>query len=137
MKLLRRYQLDIIFLFFALLVLTGITFYTLKQFGADPHDYEWIAIGPLIIFYIAHLISIRNKISIKDRRRITGASLTYWLLLGITIIIGYQSPISASDYWSINLFFLVFTLLLADSYWDFRKISIRKLAINKKHLEKV
>ena len=118
MKLLRRYQLDIIFLFFALIVIVGLFFYLLEWFGVDPHDYEWFIALPLMVIYYFYLMSIRNKIDIADRRRLTGKSLIYWLMLGLTIILEYQTPISARDYWSVNLFFLIFTILLADSYWD-------------------
>jgi hypothetical protein len=137
MKLLRRYQLDIIFLFFALITIVGVFFYLLKYLGADPHDYEWLVAGPLLVIYLVYLISIRNKISIADRRMMTGKSLTYWILLGITIVVGYQTPIGAKDYWSINLFFLIFTLLLADSYWDFKNINLKILTINKNKLDKI
>lgn len=137
MKLLRRYQLDIIFLFFAFIVIIGLFFYLLKYLGTDPHDYEWFLILPLILIYYFYLISIRNKISIKDRRQLTGKSIFYWLLLGIIIVLEYQNPIGAKDYWSVNLFFLIFTLLLADSYWDFREINLKKLTKFKNKLNKI
>ena len=137
MRVLRRYQIDIIFLFVALITLVAITFFLLKYWGADPHDYEWFAIGPLILFYIVYLLSIRKKIHIMDRRQLTGKSLTYWLVLGITLVASYSSPITARAYWSINLFFIIFTLLLADSYWDFKNITMKNLVLNKKKLDKI
>ena len=137
MKLLRRYQLDIIFLFFALIILVGVFFYLLKYMGADPHNYEWFIAGPIIALYFFYLMSIRKKIKIEDRRKITGKSLTYWIVLGIIIVLSYRFPISAQDYWSINVFFIIFTLMLADSYWDFKKINLKILSVNKDNPDKV
>lgn len=127
MKLLRKYQLDIIFLFFALIIITWIFFYILEYFGADSHDYEWFVAGPLILLYTTSLLKIRKKIAISERRAMTNKSLIYWILLGITLFSSYTTPISAREFWSINLFFIIFTLLLADSYWDFKKMTIRKI----------
>jgi len=125
MKILRKYQLDIIFLFFALILIMWSYFYGLKYLGADPHDYEWLVAGPLLIFYIVYSLRLRDKIAINDRRSMTTKSLVYWILLGISLFSTYQTPIPAKDYWSLNSMFFVFTLLLADSYWDFKAISMK------------
>jgi len=127
MQILRKYQLDVIFLFFALLILTWAVFYGLKSFGLDPHNYEWYVMTPLLIFYVASLLQIRSEIAIADRRYLTGKSLAYWIALGIMLFASYETPVPASDYWSINVLFLSFTILLADSYWDFKAIGLRGL----------
>ncbi len=94
-------------------------FYFLKFIGVDPHDYEWYVMTPLLILYITGLIRVRATISIGDRRYLTGKSLAYWIVLGVMIFASYETPVPASDYWSINALFLAFTIFLADSYWDF------------------
>ena len=127
MHILRKYQLDIIFLFFALLLLTWTMFYFLKFVGVDPHNYEWYIMIPLLILYIVGLIRVRATIIIADRRYLTGKSMAYWIALGIVLFASYETPIPASDYWSINALFLVFTLFLADSYWDFKGLTIKNL----------
>lgn len=127
MKILRQYQLDIIFLFFALMCIIWAYFYALKYLGADPHDYQWYVAGPLIIFYVIYLSKIRKQINIADRRAVTGKSLIYWIIFGVTLFATYQTPISAREYWSIELFFIVFSILLSDSYWDFKKITFHSL----------
>lgn len=127
MLLLRKYQLDIIFLYFALMLIIGVCFYLLEYWGADPHEYEWLIAGPLLIFYFVMLWRIRDKISLGDRRKMTAKSLFYWIALGIILVESYSAPISATEYWSINALFIVFTLLLADSYWDFRQLTVRSL----------
>jgi len=127
MRILRKYQLDIIFLFFALLIITWVGFYTIKNLGADPHVYEWYLTIPFITFYTVYLLSIRDKIKIDDRRAHTTKSMIYWILLGIMLVMSYSTPIEARDYMSINVLFVAFTLFLADSYWDFRKITMGSL----------
>jgi len=131
MLILRKYQLDIMFLFFALLILIWSAFFLLKFFGADPHNYEWYIAGPLIALYSVYLWQIRSKISLHDRRAITAKSMFYWIVLGVVLFSSYASPISASDYWSIEVFFIIFTLLVADSYWDFKKISLKSFSDKK------
>ncbi|HLD35018.1 MAG TPA: hypothetical protein VJB62_04095 [Patescibacteria group bacterium] len=135
MLILRKYQLDIIFLFFAILMLIWLGFYLLKNWGINPHEYEWYIAGPLIVFYLFHLWKIRSSISLTDRRAHTTKSMIYWIALGVMLFMSYSTPIEARDYWSINVLFVLFTLLLADSYWDFKKISWRSI-VDKKELNK-
>ncbi|OGH88478.1 MAG: hypothetical protein A3J93_04410 [Candidatus Magasanikbacteria bacterium RIFOXYC2_FULL_42_28] len=131
MHILRKYQLDIVFLFFALTILLWAFFYALEYFGVDPRDYEWYVAGPLLIFYGVFIWQIRGKISIADRRALTTKSMLYWITLGVIMFLTFDTPVSAIDFWSVRVFFIIFTLLLADSYWDFKKISIRCLAREK------
>ncbi len=124
MQILRKYQLDLIFLFFAFIAITWTMFYGLEYLGADPHDYEWLVVGPLLVIYFVWMFKVRNSISLHERRALTTKSMIYWIALGITLFASYETPVPASDYWSINALFLMFTLLLADSYWDFKAIGL-------------
>ena len=125
MKILRKYQLDIIFLFFALFIFIGLLFYGLSSFGEDPHNFQWFTAAPLIVLYFAYIWEIRSKINISERRRITGKTLVYWIILGITLFANFNGPISAREYLTVDILFIIFTLLLADSYWDFKKITLK------------
>ncbi|MBI5221451.1 MAG: hypothetical protein HY979_01455 [Candidatus Magasanikbacteria bacterium] len=127
MKILRQYQLDIIFLFLAIILILWAFFFALKYLGADPHDYEWYLALPLTAFYLIYILRLRDKISIGDRRAMTTKSLVYWIMLGISLFTSYATPIAAKDYWSLNLLYLIFSLLLADSYWDFKKMTMKDL----------
>ena len=128
MLVLRKYQLDIIFLFVAFLIFIWLIFFLLKFIGADPHQYELFVAGPFLILYFAYLWKVRGEINLKDRRAMTGKSLVYWIILGITLFSAYSTPIAASDYLSIEILFLIFTLLLADSYWDFKNICLKSFS---------
>lgn len=127
MHILRKYQLDIIFLFFALIILLWIFFYALEYLGADPRDYEWYVAGPLLALYFFFICKVRGQIAISDRRALTTKSMLYWLALGIIMFLTYDTPVAAIDFWSVRIFFIIFTLLLADSYWDFKKMSLKCL----------
>jgi len=127
MKILYKYQLDIIFLFFALILILWTYFFGLKYLGADPHDFEWIVAGPLLLIYFLYLIYTRNKIDASNRRKLTAKTLFYWTALGVSMFLTYSTPVAARDYWSIRLFFIIFTLFLADSYWDFKTIKIKNI----------
>lgn len=127
MKILRQYQLEIVFLFVLLLSFLWVYFLLLQYFGADPHDYEWFVGLPVIGFYLVFHLKKRDSISLSDRRALTAKSLVYWIILGITMFVSYATPIPAKDYWSINVLFILFTLFLADSYWDFKNITLQCL----------
>jgi len=127
MQVLRKYQLDIIFLFFGISSITWLAFYIIQTFGKDPHDFEWYISAPLLIVYCLALWRIREKINRHDRRALTGRTLLYWITFGLVIFLSYAGPLPARDYWSIETFFIIFTVFLADSYWDFKKITLRSL----------
>lgn len=127
MKLLRQYQLDIIFIFFALVLIMWAFFYGLKYLGADPHNYEWYLALPLFGLYLAYILRLRDKISLSDRRAITTKSLIYWMIFGISLFATYTTPVPAKDYWSLNVLYLIFSIMLADSYWDFKSITMKSL----------
>lgn len=127
MRILRKYQLDIIFLFFAFILIMWSYFYGLKYLGVDPHRYEWFVATPLLLFYTFYIYKIRNKIALIDRRSLTTKSLVYWILLGVSLFSTYTTPIPATDYWSLNALFFIFTIFLADSYWDFTSITLKSL----------
>jgi hypothetical protein len=113
------------FFFFISLVFIWTIFYFIKKHGGDPHAYEWLITFPVIIVSVIALFKIRDRIKLSDRRAITGRSLLYWIILGVSLFLSYKTPVPASDYWSINTIFILATLFLADSYWDFKGITIK------------
>ena len=127
MQILRRYQLDIIFLFLFLFSVTWAAFYGIKFLETDAHKFEWLVSGPILLLYFVFLIKMRQRIRLSERRALTGKTLFYWIVLGITLFVAYSSPVSPREYLSLHLFFIIFTLFLADSYWDFKAITLRTL----------
>ncbi len=127
MRPLRHYQLDIIFLFFALGVLLWLSLYGLGRLGLSPDRYQWYLGGPVIVYYTLHLWHIRRNIRAADRREVTTKTLIYWIALGSILFASYQAPLPAARFWSFDLLFIIFTLHLADSYWDFKKLTFENL----------
>ncbi|TAN32764.1 hypothetical protein EPN28_04590 [Patescibacteria group bacterium] len=124
---LRKYQLDIVFLFFAFMLIAWISFYIIQGLGLDPHDYEWYIAGPLLALFAGYLLELRAKINKSEQRSVCAKSLTYWIALGVALFATYAAPIPAKDFWSSNALFIAFTLLLADSYWDFRALTLKTM----------
>lgn len=127
MKILRQYQLDIIFLFFAFILIIWSYFYGLEYLGADPHNFEWLVSLPLIAIYFFYLFHLRSRIELSSRRKATAKTMVYWIALGVSLFLTYSTPVAARDFWSIRVFFIIFTLFLADSYWDFSKTTLKSL----------
>jgi hypothetical protein len=127
MKILRQYQLDIIFLFFALILIIWSYFYGLEYLGSDPHDFEWLVALPLMAIYLIYLFHLRSRIELSSRRKPTTKTMVYWIALGISMVLTYSTPVAARDFWSIRAFFIIFTLFLADSYWDFSSTTLKSL----------
>ena len=135
MVLLRKYQLDIVFLFFGMSGILWSALAILAYWGADPHDYEWFISLPLLLIYLLLLSKIRRHIKQQEHRALTGKTLLYWIIFGSLLMASYATPLPATDYWSLELIFILFTLFLADSYWDFRTLSWRTM-FSKKELGK-
>ena len=81
----------------------------------------------LKVGYFFFIWKVRGQIALSDRRALTTKSMLYWLALGIIMFLTYDTPVAAIDFWSVRIFFIIFTLLLADSYWDFKKMSLKCL----------
>lgn len=134
MLVLRKYQVDIIFLYFSLMFLSWVLFYLIQEyFNTDPHEVEWYINGPLLLYYVVYLWQTRDHIKLADRRRLTSRTLFYWLILGIVLFATNYTPVVVDEYLSSKLFFIVFTVFLADSYWDFKKMTWKNL-VDKKEI---
>ncbi len=113
MLLLRKYQLDIIFLFFGISSIAWTVFYFIQYFGKDPHDYEWYITGPLLAIYALALWRVREKINRHDRRALTGRTLFYWVVLGLALFLSSATPRPPPAEWGIELLFIIFTVFFS------------------------
>lgn len=73
----------------------------------------------LIIFATA-LLHYRDLIWRKEIKQLTVWTLVLWILLGL-ILIGIHLRLGRGPALD-DLFFIIFTIFLADSYWDFRDV---------------
>lgn len=128
MRLLRQYQLEMVGGAIVVGIILWTSFYLLSYFGSDPRRYEWLISAPFLILYATYFLRLRNKISLADRRRLTTWSLIKWVALGIVLVLTTSTPISAREYASLKLLYIAFTIFLADSYFDFRNITLKSLS---------
>ena len=84
-------------------------------------DYAWIhwAVAIALLFFALWLIlPLRDEIFKVERRQVTGWTFLLWIIFAVVLIkwrLMEKDILGTGD-----LFFLAFTILLADSYWDFK-----------------
>jgi len=52
--------------------------------------------------------------------------IIHWVILGISIVCLATQPTDLEKMQTINYAFILFSLFVADGYWDFRKVKLRK-----------
>ena len=119
-----HYQMTVIFLFVFGFFLV-IPFYKLTQIlNLDINEWQWYFFWPWMIFYIIYSLKERIKIKRIEMKDPLKRPIVHWILLGITLIFIHIQPNNLEHIYSIDLAFSIFTIFLADSYWDFKKISL-------------
>lgn len=81
--------------------------------------FQWYFTIPWTLIYISWGLKLRGRIPKGERISPLKRPIMHWILLGIAIIAYQLEPINLERYYSFDLTFIVFTLFLADSYWDF------------------
>ncbi len=119
-----HYQMAVIFLFFFLLLLFIPYHIFTQELNLDMQEYQWYFFIPMTIFYAIYCLVERGRIGEEERVNSLKRPIVHWVLLGISLIAlqlhpqeNYLEKITA-----LNFVFAVFSLFLADSYWDFKKI---------------
>lgn len=118
---------------FAVLSCGGIlywsTFELLKLIGADGmYAARWLVVLAALAWILWILLYYREKIFAREKRRVTGWTFVLWAILGITIIKWHTG--TGAEFSPGDLIFLVYTVLLADSYWDFKELKRGKNTLN-------
>ncbi len=116
-----QYQLKVIFLFIAGLFLLFPYYLLLQVYNKDLSVYQWYFIIPWLIIYTLYCLQARNKIPIGYATPASKRPIGHWILLGITMIAMHINHVLITNYIGLDIAFLVFSLFLADSYWDFQK----------------
>jgi len=81
--------------------------------------YQWYFTIPWTAIFVAWGLTLRGKIPQGERITPLKRPIVHWVLLGIAIIAYQLEPVNLERYYSFDLTFVIFTLFLADSYWDF------------------
>ena len=118
---LHRYQLEVIFLFAAGFFLFFPYYLLLERFHIDVHTWQWYFFWPWMTAYVLYVIRLRARIPESNQQLPQKRAVAHWALLGITLFVTNQGVFSGGLLSSIDLAFVIFSLFLADSYWNFRK----------------
>lgn len=113
------YQLEVIFLFFLGFLLFFAYAVMVNTYNLDMTSYQWYFTLPWAVIYSLWCLHIRNKIPPGERISPLKRPVGHWMLLGIALIAYQLEPVNLARYYSVDIPFAVFTLFLADSYWDF------------------
>lgn len=116
-----RYQLEVIFLFAAGLFLFLIYYIIFENVGWSISRGQWYFFIPFIILYTTHLLDLRSEIKKAEKISPKRRHILYWVIFGILVITIHKETAGVSNLRLLDLTFLLFSLFLADSYWDFKK----------------
>ncbi|MDP2693210.1 MAG: hypothetical protein Q8O88_06285 [bacterium] len=117
-----KYQLEIIFLY-AFGVFLFLPYYLiLDEFNLNKLAYQWFFFIPFILFYSTYSLVTRSKIPSDKKIAPEKRHILYWVLFGLAVVLAQMQATTVDRLVALDLSFLVFSLFLADSYWDFKKI---------------
>lgn len=126
-----RYQLEVVLLFSASLLLLLPYYLIMEEMRVDMHMWQWYFFWPWLIFYTLYSLRIRKKITLAERISPLKRPIVHWVLLGILMVLFHLQPDTLNHLKSVDLMFVIFSLFLADSYWDFKNIRLFRKKKNK------
>ena len=120
-----HYQITVIFLFIFLIFLFVPFYFLVEEYHLDLQEYQWYFFIPMLIFYTVYCLKERGKIEPGERIDPLKRPIMHWVLLGISLIILHLQPQEnhLEKITALNWAFLIFSLFMADSYWDFKKFN--------------
>ncbi len=118
-----RYQLEVIFLFVFGFFLFIPYHIFLEEYGLPTIIWQWYFFWPWMIFYIIYSLRTRRTITRKEAAPPLKRPIGHWILLGLSLI-AFHERAAAETLQSLDLMFGIFSLFLADSYWDFQTIRV-------------
>lgn len=119
-----RYQLEVFFLFVIGLFFL-LPYYVIIEdvLHNDIHSFQWYFFIPWATGYTLICLIKRNRIPKAERIAAKKYHLLYWIILGIALTLWYTSPLPLEKPVSLYYMYGIFTLFLADGYWNFTNTS--------------
>lgn len=79
-----------------------------------------------MFLYVIYNLGLRNKITKKERISPVRRPIMHWVALGISSLVLYtKSPNLETRPESVIIAFIIFSLFIADGYWDFKNNDLR------------
>ncbi|MBU2542800.1 hypothetical protein KJ785_04550 [Patescibacteria group bacterium] len=118
-----HYQIAVIFLFVFGIFLFVPYYLVIDEFNLNMNDYQWYFFIPFLIFFTVYCLKERSKIKPEERVNPMKRPIGHWILLGITLIAFHIKPQDnyLEKIQALDISFAIFSLFLADGYWDFKK----------------
>ena len=116
-----HYQMAVIFLFICGFFLFFPFYIFIETYKLDISEWQWYFFIPWMIFYIAYCFKQRGKIGPGERIEPMKRPIMHWILLGITLLAMSLQPNDLEKMSSLNFSFIIFSMFVADGYWDFKK----------------
>ena len=117
-----HYQMTVILLFVFFVFLFVPYYFAMEEFKLDMQEWQWYFFLPLMLFYSVYCLRERSKIQPEERVDPLKRPIAHWVLLGVTILAYQLQPQEnqLEKLAALNFAFIIFSIFLADSYWDFR-----------------
>ena len=117
-----HYQYAVIFLFIFGFFLFFPFYIFVKEFKLDAQTWQWYFFWPWMAFYIIYCLKQRRKILPEEEISPLKRHIGHWVLLGLSILMLQLQPNDLKHLYSVDYAFIIFSIFLADGYWDFRKL---------------
>ena len=121
-----KYQLEVLFLFVAGFFLFFPYYFLVEDvYFLNMDKLQWFFFWPWMLFYVVYSLKTRATIPKKEYISAHKRHMGYWILLGIALIWLQIRDVSLTPLYSLDIMYAIFSLFLADSYWDFREPNTR------------
>ncbi len=121
-----HYQMACIFLFIFGFFFFFPYYIIMSEYNLDMQTYQWYFFIPWMLFYIIYCLKERIKIGEEERVGPMKRPIIHWIILGLSIVYMATQSNDLEKLQSLYYAFIIFSLFVADGYWDFRKTKLWK-----------
>ncbi len=115
--------MGVLFVYLASFLVFSLAFSLFQYLGWNAGRLTWYIVILWSLGYTGYCLRLRDSIGPSERISPLKRPIGHWVILGIALI--YLNVLETAEaqrlYPAINFSFIIFTLFLSDSYWDFKK----------------
>jgi len=119
---LHHYQIGSIFLFVFGFFLFFPFYIFVFDFKLDLEIWQWYFFFPWMLFYVLYCLWMRSKVPDNEQRNSLKRPIGHWVLLGLTVLAMQFQPSELKTLETVDYAFIIFSIFLADGYWDFKRL---------------